>query len=140
MPITNRENKRSSMKLIIITLCFLFSALVKAESKQMKQWETVMQLARSKAKKKEFSYIIENMLAPEFIAKLKVKYGEKWKTPFTAKQLTSLSYYYGWLKKHTIEKKDNKIIVTGEYGCFAAFQKVEGKWFICDFGQHLTSM
>lgn len=106
-------------------------------------WEAAMAQALAMAEDKQIDALIDRQLAPAFIARLKEQHGaEKWRSAIS-KELERLPYYYGWLRKadkRTVETTDKRIIVRGEYGCFAEFEKVEGVFRIGPFGQEITSM
>ncbi len=104
-------------------------------------WEETMAVALQRAEARDYDFIINHMLAPECTAKLIVRYGEKgWKEKFKKDKLEKIPYYYRWLKERTVTTKENKTIVSGQYGCEAIFVNVNGRFLLGDFGQEITSM
>ncbi|OGV61925.1 MAG: hypothetical protein A2283_18575 [Lentisphaerae bacterium RIFOXYA12_FULL_48_11] len=103
-------------------------------------WEQAVALATEKAKTKKYSCIINNMLAPEYTDNLKAEYGADWKKIFQKNKLEKLPYYYGWLKGGKVITQGNQTLILGQFGCYANFTRIDGKYFIADFGQNITSM
>ena len=100
-----------------------------------------MEIATKKAKAREYDYIIDNMLAKEFTDKLIDKYGAaNWREKLRKEKLENLPYYFGWLKKCTIETFGDKVFITGQHGCYAEYVKAENGYLLLGFGQRLTSM
>lgn len=132
---------KSSILLIAFLLALTSCTTQRIGRNPSTTWEQAMSVAVAKARAKEYSYIINNMLAPEFKDKLIKKHGEKnWKKKFTEEQLKQLPYYYGWLKGGKVETKITRTLVQGQFGCYASFIKIDGKYFLCDFGQNVSSM
>jgi len=111
-----------------------------ADELDLSSWQKTVALARGKAKIKDFNFIIDHLTAPEFKMSIKAKHGKDWRAIFVKEKLSSLRYYYGWLRKSTVTQKGDRVNVAGEHGCHGSFVKVNGKWLICNFGQKLTSM
>ena len=104
-------------------------------------WEETMAVALQRAEARDYDFIIHHLLAPECMAKLITRYGEKnWREKFRKDKLEKIPYYYRWLKERTVTTKENKTIVSGQYGCQAIFVNVNGRFLLGDFGQEITSM
>lgn len=104
-------------------------------------WEQAMAAALARAKAGDSAYIIDHMLAPAFVDKLVAKYGKQnWKKKFHEDKLGSLGYYYGWLENGRVKTSGDTTVVRGRHGCYAKFIKIDGKYYVGDFGQNLSSM
>lgn len=103
-------------------------------------WQNTMKIIKLKTDEKKYDFILDNLLAPEYIKVLKKKYGNDWRESFKKEKLSSLSYYFGWLKNAQVSKIKNKVTLKGQHGCFAVFTKTGKRWLLNDFGQNLFSM
>ena len=132
---------KSIMLFILLLFCGISCVSTHIE-KGAPTWEQAMQTARSKAEANEYDDIIENLLAPECVAKASAEHAsaEGWQARYIDKHLKHLPYYFNWLLKREVQDKGNEVILTGEHGCFAHFLQVDGRWYLLDFGQHITSM
>lgn len=133
-----------SCTILVALFCIISCAPVQTKKPTVEVGSTVkeaMAIAQQKAKARQYDYIIDHMLAQELVDKMIGKYGaEHWKKKFQEDRLSSLRYYFGWLKKHRVRTSGDKIIVMGQHGCYAVFVKVKGKCLILDFGQRIKSM
>lgn len=106
----------------------------------MKTWEQTVAFATEKANARKYSFIINNMLAPEYANNLTAEHGEDWKKKFQKNKLEKLPYFYGWLKGGKVIKQGNQTLILGQFGCYANFIRINGKYLISDFGQNIRSM
>jgi hypothetical protein len=131
---------------LLLILCSMGAFAAEGEAAKLAgsaTWEAAMQAALARVEAEKIDELIDRQLSPAFTATLKQQHGaEEWR-PAIRTKLERLSYYYGWLKdagKRTVEDKGDRIIVRGEYGCFAEFDKVDGLYLIGSFGQVITEM
>ena len=104
-------------------------------------WKQAMDAALARAKAGDFAHITDHMLAPAFVDKLIVRYGKQhWKRKFHDDRLRSLGYYYGWLENGRVETSGDTTVIRGRHGCYASFIRIDGKYFLGDFGQNISSM
>ncbi len=104
-------------------------------------WKQAMAAAAAKAKAGDFDYICDHMLAPAYVKTLTAKYGKvDWKTKFHHENLRSLTYYYGWLENPRVKTTGDTTVITGRHGCYATFITIDGKVYLGEFGQSLSSM
>ena len=104
-------------------------------------WEQTMEVAAAKAKAEDYDFIMDHLLAPELVESAVKKYGaDKWRAEYPRKQLRYLAYYFGWLKKREVRIEGDKVFLKGEAECYATFIKVDGRFYILDFGQRIISM
>ncbi len=146
----NKQNQRSVSGvcaklsvMAVFAVLLLASACVTRDVSlpPLATWEESMAIALEHATAHEYAFIIDHMLAPECMEKLAVRYGkDTWKETFRQEKLEKLPYYYGWLKKRQFTTESNKTIVVGQYGCWAIFVNVNGRFLLGDFGQEITSM
>lgn len=106
-------------------------------------WEAAMTATLGLVEAGKFDELIDQRLSPAFIAKLKTQHGEEsWRSTIRTR-LERLAYYFRRIEdadKRTVSDKDGRVMVRGEYGCFAEFDKVEGVYLLGGFGQEVTSM
>jgi len=104
-------------------------------------WESAMQISLLKARAEDYSCICNNLLAPALIEMLIDKYGAaNWETEFQKQKLKHLPFYFGWLDNCEISAAEDKVFLKGQYGCYATFINVKGRYLLLDFGQVITSM
>ena len=104
-------------------------------------WKQAMAVALARAETRDYDYIIDRLLAPTYVDALVAKYGkEEWKAKFTEAKLKSLGYYYGWLEDPKVTTSSDTTVLRGQHGCFATFIKIDGTYYLGDFGQHMSSM
>lgn len=127
---------------LLITLALVTSCDNKEDTRiDLTTWEKTRDIALLKVKANEYDFIVDHLISEGLADAMIEKYGEvNWKTEFQKKNLKLLPYYFGWLKDCTIEISDDKVILTGQHGCYAIFINVNGSYLFLDFGQHITSM
>jgi len=104
-------------------------------------WQQAMAAALAKADAGDHDHIIDHMLAPALVEKLVARYGkDNWKTKFLTDKLKSLGYYYGWLANGQVETSGGTTVIHGKHGCYATFITIDGKVYLGDFGQSVSSM
>lgn len=127
--------------LLAISLLLTSCATRKLALQPTPTWEHAWAIAVEKAKTHQYAYILDNMLAPEFKAQLIARHGEKnWKEKFTQEKLKHLPYFYSWLKNGKTTATLTRTTVQGQFGCYAGFVKINGHYFLADFGQNSSSM
>jgi len=126
---------------LVLAACLTSCVTQQATTTVPQTWEQAVAVATSKANAGKYSYIIKNMLAPEYINNLAMEYGSsEWSKKFQKAKLEKLPYFYGWLKGGKVIKQGNQTLILGQFGCYANFIKIDGKCLISDFGQNITSM
>jgi len=126
--------------LALTTLCLTSCITGEIVRNPATSWETAVSIATEKAKKRHYKHIIHNMLAPEYANNLQAEYGTDWEKIFQKNKLEQLPYFYGWLKGGKVISQGNQTLIQGQFGCYANFTRIDGKYFIADFGQNITSM
>lgn len=107
----------------------------------MSTWRETVAAALAKDDLRDRDYILDHMLAPQFVKKLVAKHGEaEWRRAFGEGRLAQLSYYLGHLKEADVETEGPRTTARGKYGCYAVFVEVDGRCLIADFGQEVSSM
>lgn len=132
---------RISLVLCILAIAMTSCSHFNSEKQNPTSWECAITLVREKAKAKEYSYILNYLIAPALKQMLIEKYGRSdWKQSFRKEKLESLSLYLEWLTDCKVKHAENKVYITGQHGCYATFINIDGEYLLLDFGQRITSM
>ena len=132
---------KNSCFMLISLFCIASCASLETTGEVAVTWAQAVKIARQKAKAGEYAYIMDNMLAQEFVDKMIGKYGTAdWRKEFQEGELARLPFYFGWLEKCEVKTSGDKVFLRGQHGCYAVFLKVKGRYLILDFGQRITSM
>lgn len=94
--------------------------------------EDFMAALVTRAKQGNSKYIINHMISSKLQADLI--------EGNNIDRLKSLPYYFGWLKDAMPQVNGREIRISGQHGCYAVFIKEDGRYFLHDFGQKITSM
>ncbi|MBL7114783.1 MAG: hypothetical protein ISS35_03380 [Kiritimatiellae bacterium] len=104
-------------------------------------WQQAQASIEQSARAGEYQAIAEQFLAPELIQQLIRKHGEDgWIHTYQKETLESIPFYFKWLKNSDVERSGDNVLLRGQHGCYATFVNVDGRYYLLDVGQHITSM
>lgn len=127
--------------LLLVLGCISASAVAETDNPETASWQSTLQTLQQKTSAKEYRYLIDQLLSPEYKKSAAAAQGKNnWEAVFISKEVNNLSFCLSCMDDPKITSDENTVRLCGRYNCHLVFIKIHDRYYLHDFGQQLNSM